>query len=101
MKPDERQGVEQRGERHDRILMGHYAPSSPRLRQPENSVEIAFAWPAQVAQAVDDRRLEPDQPLALVVDLGLDGDVMGWPLCFQEVSNLFRILWHKLTKLNG
>jgi hypothetical protein len=44
------------------------------VRQPQDHTAVANARPAQGAQAVDDLRRQPDQTLALPVDLRLDGD---------------------------
>jgi hypothetical protein len=46
----------------------------PCLRRPQDHVAVALAQPAHRAQAVDDRRVEPDEPLAVGVDLRLDPD---------------------------
>ena len=42
------------------------------LDQAQDDVAVAFAWPAQGAQAVEDVRLQPDQPLAVSVGLALE-----------------------------
>jgi hypothetical protein len=47
-------------------------------RQPDDHVAIALALAAQGAQPVNDADIQPDQPLAVGVDVGLVADVAQW-----------------------
>ena len=42
--------------------------------QPEDHVAVALAWAEQGAQLAEGVRLEPDQPLAVVVGLAFEAD---------------------------
>jgi len=47
------------------------------LDEPQDDVAVAFAGPAHGPELVDDGRLQPDQPLALIEDHEADREGRG------------------------